>query len=99
MFSCYLCGLVVPLFCSPCQDWKFLYFFQFEIFQRFSGESHFFGRPFLCFLLVFKGFQFVPSRGSPVRASDHVRTGQESLKVEHVKTSLLSSSLAIFQQF
>ena len=40
----------------------------------------------------------MPARGSPVRVSDHVRTSQESLKVEHVKTSLLSSSLAIFQQ-
>ena len=55
--------------------------------------------PFLCLLLVFKGFEFVPARGNPVRAGDRVRTSQESLKLEHVKTSLLSSSLAIFQQF
>ena len=54
--------------------------------------------PFLCFLLVFKGFEFKPARGTPVRVGDHVRTSQESLKVEHVKISLLSSSLAIFQQ-
>ena len=55
--------------------------------------------PFLCFLLVFKGFEFVLARGSPVRFGDHVRTSQEFLKVERVKTSLLSSNRAIFQQF
>ena len=36
MFSFCLCGLVFPLFCSPCQDWS-LWFFSWEILKLFPG--------------------------------------------------------------
>ena len=84
----------IVLFSLPWLD--FFYFFlvwKFQTVFRWKPEGQ-----FLWFLLVFKGFEFVPARSSLFRASDVVRTSQASLKVEHVKTPLLSSSLPIFQQ-
>ena len=90
-----------PCFVLLAKIEKFLYFFSSEIFNRFLGESHVFRRSsFFCtFCWWLWGFEFAPASGIPVRVGDHVRTSQEPLKSEHVKTSLLSSSLAIFQQF
>ena len=42
--------------------------------------------PFLCFLLVFKGFEVAPARGSPASVNDHVMTSHACIKVEHVRT-------------
>ena len=51
MFSFCLCGLVVPLFCSPYQDWMF-WFFWSVIFRWLLDETHVFGRS-LFFVFVF----------------------------------------------
>ena len=79
----------------------FLFFSDLKFSKRFLGESHVFGGSFFCAFCWFSRVLILCllARGSPVRAGDHVRTSLESLKVEHVKTSLLSSSVAIFQQF
>ena len=39
MLSCCHRGVVVPLFCSPCQDGEFFDFFWSEIFTRFLGSK------------------------------------------------------------
>ena len=57
------------------------------------------GPSFFVLLFVIMGLYFVPARGRPASVSDHVMTSQEYLKVEHVRTWLLSSTFAKFQQF
>ena len=45
MFSFCLWGLVVPSFCSPCEDWIF-WFFGLKISKCFPVKTHVFGRAF-----------------------------------------------------
>ena len=45
------------------------------------------------------GFGFSTALGSPASVIEQVMTSQEYIKVEHVRTSLLSSSFAKFAQF
>ena len=97
LFHLWSCGSIV-LFSLARLNF-FYFFFSLNFSNGFQVKAMFSEGPFLCFLLVFNNFEFVPARGSPVRIGDHVSTSQESLKVEHVKFSLLSSSLAILQQF
>ena len=54
---------------------------------------------FLLILFVIMGLYFAPAHGRPANLSDHVMTSQDYIEVEHVRTWLLSSSLAKFQQF
>ena len=93
-------SLVFLLFFSPCEDRNFGFFWS-EIFKRLFDETHVFGRSFnFCyFCLLLWGIDFAPARGSPASVSDHVMTSQDYIKVEKVRTWLLSSSLAKFQQF
>ena len=90
-----------PCFVLLAKIENFLNFLSSEIFNLFLGESHVFRRSsFFCtFCWQLWGFEFAPASGIPVRVGDHVRTSQDPLKSEHVKTLLLSSSLASFQQF
>ena len=79
----------------------FLLFFPSGIFKRFSRWNPYFRKVlhflYLCFVIM--GLYLSTSRGSSANVSDHVMTSQDYVKVEHVRTWLLSSSLAKFQQF
>ena len=57
------------------------------------------GPSFFVLLFVNLGLYFAPARGSPASVSDHVMTSQEYKKIEHVRTWLLTSSVAKFEQF
>ena len=76
-------------------------FFRLKSLNCFPVNTHVFGKPFVfcTFCLKSWGFEFAPARGSPASVSDHVMTSQDYIEVEQVRTSLLSSSLAKFQQF
>ena len=81
---------------------KNFYFFHLKSSNGFNVETHFFPKVFhflFCFCLLLWGIDFAPARGSPASVSDRVMTSQDCIKVEHVRTWLLSSSLAKFQQF
>ena len=54
---------------------------------------------FCYFCLLLWGIDFAPACGSPASVSDRVMTSQDYIKFEHVRTWLLSSSLAKFLQF
>ena len=54
---------------------------------------------FCTFCLQWLGFDLAPARVITGSISDLVVTSQDYIKVEHVRTWLLSSSLAKFQQF
>ena len=77
------------------------FFFRLKSLNCFPVKTHVFGKPFVfcTFCLKSGGFEFAPARGSPASVSDHVMTSQDYIKVEQVRTWLLSSSLAKFQQF
>ena len=45
------------------------------------------------------GFESAPARGIPTSVSDLVMTSRDNIEVEDVRTCLLSSRLAKFQQF
>ena len=80
----------------------FRIFFHLKSSNGFHVETHFFPKVFhflSCFCLLLWGIDFAPARGSPASVSDHVITSQDYIKVEQVRTWLLSSSLAKFQQF
>ena len=72
-------------------------FFCLKSANCFPIKTHVFGMSFVFFyfLFIMMGFEF----GSDVSVSDFVMTSQDYIKVEHVRTWLLSSSLANFQQF
>ena len=76
-------------------------FFLSEIFNYFSRSKTCF-RNFLVlciFCLWWLAFEFAPSCGSSATVSDRTLTNQDLEEVEHVRTSLLSSSLAEIRQF
>ena len=77
------------------------FFFHLKSSNCFPVKTQVFGRSFVfsTFCLWWWGFEFAPARGSSVSVGDHVMTSQDYIKVEHVRTRLLSSSLAKFQQF
>ena len=78
-----------------------LFFFSSKIFKPFSRLRPCFRKVLHFFLLLFliMGFEFSTANGSPASVSDHVMTSQDYIKVENVRTWLLSSSLANFQKF
>ena len=47
LFSFCPCGLVVPFFCSSCEDWVFWFFFDFKFSNCFPVKTHVFGRSFI----------------------------------------------------
>ena len=57
------------------------------------------GSSFFIFLFVIMGLYFVPAGGSPAGVIEHTMISQDYIIVQHVRTRLLSSSLAKFQQF
>ena len=99
MFSFCLQGLVVLLSCSPYEDWIFFVFW-FKNFKLFPVKARFFRRPFIfctfCFLSW--GFETAPGRGNPASVIDHAMTSRDYIKVEQVRTWLLSSCLAVLRQ-
>ena len=62
--------------------------------QCFRKDLH-----FLYFSLKWWSSGSAPARGRPVSVTDQVTTSKDYIKVEHVRTWLLSSSLAKIQQF
>ena len=72
-----------------------------EIVRRFSRWNPSFRKVlrFLLFFNVIMGLWNCACTWSPARVSDHVLTSQDYIKVEHVRTWLLSNSLSKFQQF
>ena len=74
--------------------------FSSEIFKLFFRETHFRKALHLfTFCLYWWSFEFAVARGCPASVSDHAMRIQDYIKVEHVGTCLLTSSLAKFQQF
>ena len=54
---------------------------------------------FVNFFLKSWGFDYAPACGSPASVTVHIMTSQDYIKVKQVRSWLLSSSLAKFQQF
>ena len=75
--------------------------FWFENFKLFSVKAHYFRRPFIfcTFCLQWWGFETAPARDSPASVIGHVMTSRDYLKIEQVRTWLLSFSLAESEQF
>ena len=65
----------------------FLFFFRLKSSNFFPFKPMFSKGPsFFVFLFVIMGLFFAPARGSPASVSDHVKTSQEYINVEHVRT-------------
>ena len=77
-----------------------IFVFWFKNFKLFPVKARFFRRPFIfctfCFLSW--GFETAPGRGNPASVIDHAMTSRDYIKVEQVRTWLLSSSLAVLKQ-
>ena len=72
LFSFCSWGLLVPLFCSPCQEGSF-WFFLSEIFKRSLDETHVFGRSFIfCICFYWWSLEFAAACGTTVIVSYHV---------------------------
>ena len=100
--SIFICCIKGPCLSRSCLVWaRNVFFFRLKSLNCFPVKTHVFGKPFVfcTFCLKSWGFEFAPARGSPASVSDHVMTRQDYIKVEQVRTWLLSSSLAKFQQF
>ena len=98
----FICCIYGPCFSGSCLDWaRIVFFFRLKSSNCFPVKTHVFGRPFFfcTFCLWSWGFEFAPACGSPASVSDHVMASQGYIEVEQVRTWLLSSSLAKFQQF
>ena len=85
-------------FCSPCQDWNF-WFFWSEI-KLLLDETQVFGRSFLfCFCFWWWSLELAAAHCKFVIVSYRVTSSWDYVKVEQVRTWLLYSSVAKFQQF
>ena len=78
-----------------------LFFFRLKSSNCFPVKTHVLVMSFIYCTLCLRwlGFEFAPARSSPASVSAHVVTSQVYIKVEHVRTWLLSSSRAKLQQF
>ena len=101
LFNWRVQGPCIPLSFLERPRIMFLFFFSSEVFKLFSRWNPYFRTVlhFLLILFVIMGLFFAPAHGRPANLSDHVMTSQNYIEVEHVRTWLLSSSLAKFQQF
>ena len=78
----------------------FLIFFVWNLQTVLPLKPFFFERLFIFVLLfVIMGLCFAPARGGSASVTEQVKTSQFYIKVEHVRTWLLSPSLAKFLQF
>ena len=92
--------------CVPLVFWKMennilVHFFRLKSSNCFPVKTQVFGISFIfCTLrLQWLGFDLAPARVISDSISDLVVTSQDYIKFEHVRTWLLSSSLAKFNQF
>ena len=79
----------------------FFDFFCLKASNCFPVKTLFFRGAFIfcTFCLWSWGFEIAPLGGSPVNVIGHTMTSRDYIKIEQVRTYLLSSSLAEFKQF
>ena len=101
--SCSVFGLGVSwFFCFVLHGRSGIFeFFFLRSSTCFPVKTQFFRRPFIfcTFSLYHWGFENAPARGSPSSIIGHIMTSRDYRKIEQVRTWLLSSSLAEFEQF